>query len=92
MEQTHELRIEVLGVDPAAFMLYRGTAPTGVKVSGLSSEAQNGPIRDLALIFIVKIASDATKAGRDAARRFLRTSARPGSNGFSPRSRPSVNG
>jgi len=51
----HELRIEVLEPNTTNFMLYRRTAPAGVEVGPLSSDAQNLLNPDTAALFFVVV-------------------------------------
>jgi hypothetical protein len=53
---TREIRVDVLGANPQAFLVYRGTAPAGIKVgplqSGIRNDVSGG---ELALYFLVTI-------------------------------------
>src|ERR1039457_2397406 len=53
---TREIRVDLLGANPQAFLLLRATAPPGVKVGPLQSEVMNHVgSGDLALYFIVYV-------------------------------------
>jgi hypothetical protein len=56
IDMTREIRVDVLGANPQAFLLYRGTAPAGVKIGPLRSEVMNTvSAREVALYFLVTI-------------------------------------
>jgi hypothetical protein len=53
---TREIRVDVKGISLPVFMMLRSTAPKGVKVGGLMSEALNTiDGRDAALYFMVTV-------------------------------------
>ena len=55
-DMTREIRIDVLGANPQAFLVYRATAPAGIKIGPLQSEAMNTISgKELALCFFVTI-------------------------------------